>query len=44
LEVWKAKAFVSTELPEPNPEPTLEALSSMMAQMQKTINSVVDKN
>ncbi len=44
LEVWKAKAFVSTELPEPNAEPTLEALSSMMAQMQKTINSVVDKN
>lgn len=44
LEVWKAKGFVSTELPEPNPEPTLEALSTMMAQMQKTINSVVDKN
>src|SRR5690606_2962785 len=44
LEVWKAKAFLSTELPEPNPEPTLEGLSSMMAQMQKTINSVVDKN
>lgn len=44
LEVWKAKAFLSTELPEPNPEPSLEALSSMMAQMQKTINSVVDKN
>lgn len=44
LEVWSAKGFLSTELPEPNPEPTLEALSSMMAQMQKTINSVVDKN
>lgn len=43
LEVWKAKAFISTELPEPSPEPTLEGLSSMMAQMQKTINSVVDK-
>ncbi|MFD2744366.1 MULTISPECIES: XRE family transcriptional regulator [Sphingobacterium] len=43
LEVWKAKAFISTELPEPNPEPTLEALSSMMAQMQKTINAVADK-
>lgn len=42
LEVWKAKAFISTELPEPMPEPTLEGLSSMMAQMQKTINSVVD--
>lgn len=44
LEVWSAKGFLSTELPEPNAEPTLEGLSSMMAQMQKTINSVVDKN
>ena len=44
LEIWKAKAFISMELPEPNPEPTLEGLSAMMAQMQKTINSVVDKN
>ena len=44
LEVWVAKGFLSTELPEPNSEPTLEGLSSMMAQMQKTINSVVDKN
>ncbi|GAA4139465.1 hypothetical protein GCM10022216_17600 [Sphingobacterium kyonggiense] len=44
LEIWKAKAFISMELPEPSPEPTLEGLSAMMAQMQKTINSVVDKN
>lgn len=43
MEVWKAKAFISTELPEPSPEPTLEGLGAMMAQMQKTINSVVDK-
>ncbi len=43
LEVWKAKAFISMELPEPNPEPSLEAISSMMAQMQKTINAVADK-
>lgn len=43
LEVWKAKAFISTELPEPSPEPTLEGLTSMMAQMQKTINSVAHK-
>lgn len=42
LEVWKAKAFISTELPEPTPEPTMETLTSMMAQMQKTISSVVD--
>ncbi|TJZ51778.1 helix-turn-helix domain-containing protein [Sphingobacterium olei] len=42
LEIWKAKAFISTELPEPVAEPTMETLTSMMAQMQKTINSVVD--
>ncbi|WP_312190113.1 LexA family transcriptional regulator [Sphingobacterium sp.] len=44
LEVWKAKAFISTQLPEPTPEPTMETLTSMMAQMQKTINAVVDSS
>ena len=43
LEVWKAVAFISTELPEPSAEPSMETLTSMMAQMQKTINAVVDK-
>lgn len=43
LEVWKAKAYISTELPEPSPEPTMESLTSMIAQMQKTINTVVDR-
>lgn len=42
LEVWKAKAYIATEFPEPNQEPSMEALTTMMAQMQKTINSVVD--
>ena len=42
LEVWRAKAYISTEFPEPNAEPTMESLTSMMAQMQKTINAVVD--
>ncbi|HMR19725.1 MAG TPA: XRE family transcriptional regulator [Sphingobacterium sp.] len=42
LEVWKAKAFISTELPEPASEPNMETLTTMMAQMQKTISSVVD--
>ncbi|MCJ0743491.1 XRE family transcriptional regulator [Pedobacter montanisoli] len=37
LEIWKAKAYISTTLPEPTPEPTIETLSSMMAQMQKSI-------
>lgn len=37
LEIWQAKAFISTELPVPNPEPTMESLTTMMAQMQKSI-------
>jgi len=37
LEIWKAKAFISTELPQPMPEPTMETLTSMMAQMQKSL-------
>ncbi len=43
LEIWKAKAYISTQLPEPNPEPTMETLTTMMAQMQKTISNVVEK-
>lgn len=42
IEVWRAKAFISTEFPDPVAEPTMESLTAMMAQMQKTINSVVD--
>ena len=42
LEVWKAMAFISTQLPEPSPEPTMESLTSMITQMQKTINHVVE--
>lgn len=41
VEVWRAKAFISTELPEPSPEPTIESLTSMITQMQKTINSAL---
>ncbi|WP_353134023.1 LexA family transcriptional regulator [Pseudopedobacter sp.] len=37
LEIWQAKAFISTELPQPTPEPTMESLTAMMAQMQKSI-------
>lgn len=43
LEIWKAKAFISTAFPEPTNEPTMESLTAMMSQMQRTINSVVDK-
>jgi transcriptional regulator with XRE-family HTH domain len=38
MEIWKAKAFISTELPQPpSQEPTMENLTAMMAQMQKSI-------
>jgi transcriptional regulator with XRE-family HTH domain len=37
LEVWSAKAFISTDFPEPTPEPSLENITSMMAEMQKNI-------
>lgn len=44
LEIWGAKAFISTDFPEPNPEPSLENLTSMMAEMQKNIaNLKADK-
>jgi len=43
LEIWKAKAYLSTALPDPTPEPTIETLSTMMAQMQKSI-SQLNKN
>lgn len=43
LEIWKAKAYLSTALPEPAPEPSIETLSTMMAQMQKSI-SQLNKN
>lgn len=37
LEIWGAKAFISTDFPEPNPAPSLENLTNMMAEMQKNI-------
>ncbi len=43
LEIWKAKAYISTSLPEPSAEPSIESLSTMMAQMQKSI-SQLNKN
>jgi hypothetical protein len=43
LEIWRAKAYISTSMPEPTPDPTIETLSQMMAQMQKSI-SQLNKN
>lgn len=40
LEIWKAKAFISTELPQPMAEPTIENLTTMMAQMQRSISNL----
>lgn len=40
LEVWKSKAYISTVFPEPAAQPTMENLTSMMAQMQKSISQL----
>ncbi|WP_428331135.1 helix-turn-helix domain-containing protein [Mucilaginibacter sp.] len=44
LEIWKAKAYISTHLPLPTPEPTLESLNTMMAQMQRSISNLQGSN
>ncbi|MCD0489034.1 helix-turn-helix domain-containing protein [Pedobacter sp. MC2016-14] len=44
LEIWKAKAYFSTSLPDPTPEPTIETLTSMMSQMQKSISQLNKNN
>jgi transcriptional regulator with XRE-family HTH domain len=43
LEIWKAKAYISTSFPEPAPEPTLETITSMMSQMQKSLKNLHEK-
>ncbi|MBC7743999.1 MAG: helix-turn-helix domain-containing protein [Flavobacterium sp.] len=40
LEIWRAKAYISTDFPEPSPEPTLETLTSMVSQMQKSLSGM----
>jgi transcriptional regulator with XRE-family HTH domain len=44
LELWKAKAYISTHLPMPTPEPTMESLTAMMAQMQRSISNLQGNN
>jgi transcriptional regulator with XRE-family HTH domain len=44
LELWKAKAFISTQLPQPAAEPTMESLTSMMMQMQRSISKIEQSN
>lgn len=40
MEVWHSKAFISTSFPEPMPEVSMESLTSMMTQMQKSITQL----
>ncbi|MCO4291626.1 LexA family transcriptional regulator [Solitalea sp. MAHUQ-68] len=40
LEVWKAKAFISTSFPIPSAEPSLEKLTEMVEQLQKTVTKL----
>lgn len=40
MEVWKAKAFISTSFPEPEQEMSIGQLTSIMMEMQKKINSI----
>ena len=44
LEIWKAKAYLSTQMPLPTPEPTMESLTTMMAQMQRSIAKLGQSN
>jgi len=44
LEIWKGKGYISTQLPEPTPEPTMESLTAMMAQMQRSIAGLKNTN
>src|ERR1700744_3263040 len=44
LEIWKAKAYISTHMPLPTPEPTMESLTTMMAQMQRSIAKMQSNN
>jgi transcriptional regulator with XRE-family HTH domain len=44
LEVWKAKAYFSTHMPQPTPEPTMESLTAMMTQMQRSISKLQSNN
>ncbi len=44
LEIWKAKAYISTQLPVPIPKPTMESLTSMMADMQRSIAKLQSNN
>ncbi|SMO45765.1 XRE family transcriptional regulator [Solitalea koreensis] len=40
LEIWKAKAYISTAFPSPVGEPSLEKLTEMVEQLQKSVTKL----
>ncbi len=40
LEIWKAKAYISLNFPEPDTDSSIEKLTGMMMEMQKKINQI----
>lgn len=40
LEIWKAKAYLSTSFPEPITEPSIEKLTEMVQQLQKSVSGI----
>jgi transcriptional regulator with XRE-family HTH domain len=44
LEIWKAKGYLSTQMPTPMAEPSIENLTSMMSEMQKSISKLQSNN
>ena len=40
IEIWKAKAYISMNFPEPDNDTSIEKLTGMMMEMQKKINSI----
>jgi transcriptional regulator with XRE-family HTH domain len=44
LEIWKAKAYITSSLPDATPEPTIETLTTMMSQMQKSLSNMNKNN
>jgi len=44
LEIWKAKAYISTDFPEVSLEPSLESLTTMISDMQKTILNLKERD
>ena len=40
IEIWKAKAYISLNFPEPDNDTSIEKLTGMMMEMQKKINAI----